>query len=188
MADSATEAVEHDVETALARAVVYRLLGGAFGYPSPVGLGELERLAVAAAGGPLGASPLRELLLGLVEATHQANARELAHEYVFLFDRQARCPPYEGAYGEAQQMAGKAPQLADVAGFYAAFGLEPAAARPDAEDHIAAELEFTGTNTGPMMIGGKEIPPTGKSVVGGGMYFARVQDGKVIGKVVLTTD
>ncbi len=142
MTDSATEAVEHDVETALARAVVYRLLGGAFGYPSPVGLGELERLAVAAAGGPLGVSPLHELLLGLVEATHQADAGELAHEYVFLFDRQVRCPPYEGAYGEAQQMAGKAPQLADVAGFYAAFGLEPAAARPDAEDHIAAELEF----------------------------------------------
>jgi len=48
------------------------------------------------------------------------------------------------------------------------------------EDSVAAELEFTGTNTGPMMMGGKEIPPTGKSVVGGGMYFARVKDGKVI--------
>lgn len=48
------------------------------------------------------------------------------------------------------------------------------------EDAAAAEVRFTGTNTGPMMMAGKEIPPTGKSVVGKGTYFARVRDGKVI--------
>jgi steroid delta-isomerase-like uncharacterized protein len=48
------------------------------------------------------------------------------------------------------------------------------------EDAVAAEVQFTGTNTGPMMMGGKEIPPTGKSVVGKGTYFARVKGGKVI--------
>jgi len=133
---------DQEVGRSLARAAVYRLLGGAFGYPSQAGLSELERMAAAAADGPLGLPPLREVLLGLVETIRHADAGELAQEYVFLFDRQVRCPPYEGAYGEVSQMAGKATQLADVAGFYSAFGLQPAAARPDTEDHIAAELEF----------------------------------------------
>jgi steroid delta-isomerase-like uncharacterized protein len=48
------------------------------------------------------------------------------------------------------------------------------------EDAVAAEVQFTGTNTGPMMMAGKEIPPTGKSVIGKGVYFARVRDGKVV--------
>ena len=48
------------------------------------------------------------------------------------------------------------------------------------EDSVAAEVQFTGTNTGPMMMAGKEIPPTGKTVVGKGTYFARAQDGKAV--------
>jgi len=48
------------------------------------------------------------------------------------------------------------------------------------DDAAAAEVEFTGTNTGPMLMAGTEIPPTGKSVVGRGAYFARVEDGKVV--------
>ncbi len=48
------------------------------------------------------------------------------------------------------------------------------------EDSVAAEIEFTGTNTGPLAMGGMEIPPTGKSVVGHGAYFVQVKDGKVV--------
>jgi len=48
------------------------------------------------------------------------------------------------------------------------------------DDAAAAEVEFTGTNTGAMLMAGTEIPPTGKSVVGRGAYFARVEDGKVV--------
>ena len=48
------------------------------------------------------------------------------------------------------------------------------------DDSVAAQVEFTGTNTGPMAMGGKEIPPTGKSVVGRGAYFARLRDGKIV--------
>jgi steroid delta-isomerase-like uncharacterized protein len=47
-------------------------------------------------------------------------------------------------------------------------------------DGVAGELEFTGTNTGPMMMGGMEIPPTGRNVLGRGSYFARVEDGKIV--------
>jgi steroid delta-isomerase-like uncharacterized protein len=48
------------------------------------------------------------------------------------------------------------------------------------QDSIAAEIEFTGTNTGPLAMGGMQIPATGRSVVGRGAYFARVADGKVV--------
>jgi steroid delta-isomerase-like uncharacterized protein len=48
------------------------------------------------------------------------------------------------------------------------------------DDAVAAEVEFTGTNSGPMMMGGMEIPPTGKSVLARGSYFARVEHGKIV--------
>jgi steroid delta-isomerase-like uncharacterized protein len=48
------------------------------------------------------------------------------------------------------------------------------------DDDFASEIEFTGTNTGPLVMGANEIPPTNKSVVGHGTYFARVRDGKVV--------
>jgi steroid delta-isomerase-like uncharacterized protein len=48
------------------------------------------------------------------------------------------------------------------------------------EDSVAAEIEFTGTNTGPLVMGGMEMPATGKGVVGKGAYFARVKDGKIV--------
>lgn len=48
------------------------------------------------------------------------------------------------------------------------------------EDAVAAEVEFTGTNTGPLAMGGMQIPATGKSLVGRGSYFAKVRDGKMV--------
>jgi steroid delta-isomerase-like uncharacterized protein len=48
------------------------------------------------------------------------------------------------------------------------------------DDSVAGEIEFTGTNTGPLVMGGMEIPATGRSVVGRGAYFVRVRDGKVV--------
>jgi TorA maturation chaperone TorD len=133
---------EAEVAAALGRAAVYRLLGGAFGYPTPAAMEENARLAAVVAEDVVEHPPLREAAMALEAAARTGEAGALASEFVFLFDRQVRCPPYEGAYGDAPQLAGRAAQLADVAGFYAAFGLTPGAARPDCEDHIAAELEF----------------------------------------------
>lgn len=48
------------------------------------------------------------------------------------------------------------------------------------DDAVAAELEFRGTNMGTMLMGGMEMPPTGKSIVGRGSYIAHVRDGKVV--------
>ena len=52
--------------------------------------------------------------------------------------------------------------------------------RVASEDSVGAEFEFTGTNTGPLMMGGQELPPTGRAVVGHGAYFVKVRDGKVV--------
>jgi steroid delta-isomerase-like uncharacterized protein len=47
------------------------------------------------------------------------------------------------------------------------------------DDAIAAEIEWNGTNTGPMVMAGKEIPPTNKAVTGRGSYILRARDGKI---------
>jgi steroid delta-isomerase-like uncharacterized protein len=48
------------------------------------------------------------------------------------------------------------------------------------DDAVAAEVEFTGTNSGPMLMAGNEIPATGRRVVGKGAYFVRVENGMVV--------
>jgi len=47
------------------------------------------------------------------------------------------------------------------------------------EDSVAVEVEFTGTNTGPLAMGGQTIPATGRSVIGHGTYFAKARDGRI---------
>lgn len=48
------------------------------------------------------------------------------------------------------------------------------------DDAVGAEVQFTGTNTGPFVIGGMEMPATGKNVTGTGSYFVSVRDGKIV--------
>jgi steroid delta-isomerase-like uncharacterized protein len=48
------------------------------------------------------------------------------------------------------------------------------------DDAVAVEIEFVGTNTGPMVMGGMEIPATNKTITGRGSYFAHVRDGKIV--------
>jgi TorA maturation chaperone TorD len=134
-------ASEDRVVGALRRAAMYRLLAAALAYPLPERVGEIGRLARTIR--ETWREPgVADALAGFARAAAGAGDT-LADEHVRLFDREVRCPPYEGAYGDPQP-AGKAAQLADIAGFYAAFGLAPALSQPDTEDHIGAELEFMG--------------------------------------------
>jgi len=48
------------------------------------------------------------------------------------------------------------------------------------DDAVAGELVFTGTNNGPLGVAGTRLPPTGRSVVGRGAYFARFEGDKVV--------
>lgn len=70
---------------------------------------------------------------------------DLRSEYIECFDRGALSPLYEGEYGR-QRMVGKTPVLADLSGFYNAFGFAVASGDEgngaESGDHIAVELEF----------------------------------------------
>lgn len=130
---------EQAVAAALRRSAIYRLLAIAFAYPTPARLEHVSSAAAQArADQPLGVQAALDRLAG---AARDADAATLAGDHVDLFQRQVRCPPYEGAYG-APQMSGKSTLLADIAGFYLAFGLTPAEAQPEVEDHVCAETEF----------------------------------------------
>jgi steroid delta-isomerase-like uncharacterized protein len=52
--------------------------------------------------------------------------------------------------------------------------------RVTGEDAVAGEVEFTGTNTGPLTMGDMVLPPTGRTVTGRGAYFVKVRDGRVV--------
>jgi TorA maturation chaperone TorD len=131
---------ELEVARSLQRAAVYRLLGGAFVSPTPARLEELALAAATAATAATGR--LRDKLARLAIVASEADPVATANEHVFLFGRQVRCSPYESAYSGLSPFGDKTARLADVAGFYEAFGVGPAAAQPDMEDHIGAELEF----------------------------------------------
>jgi putative dimethyl sulfoxide reductase chaperone len=52
------------------------------------------------------------------------------------------CPPYETEYHPSSQAFQRAQQMADIAGFYHAFGIEPSGANLGRPDHITLEFEF----------------------------------------------
>ena len=91
-------------------------------------LGETKRLAVARA--------LRPLLAAMTQRGFQA-----AHVACFGHTISKECPPYDTEYGAAHIFQ-KTQMLADIAGFYRAFGLETAPDLHERVDHVSVELEF----------------------------------------------
>lgn len=87
---------------------------------------------------------LRALLAGLSAPDPGADAlTEIRDQYAALFGHAVRgkCPPYELEYG-AGEIVQRAPDLADIAGFYAAFGLAAADGAAERSDHASVEFEF----------------------------------------------
>lgn len=76
---------------------------------------------------------LAMLTASVIESLHS--------DYIDFFDRQHMANPiYETEYGRNRSVS-KASELADLAGFYRAFGLE-IGGLPEMPDHFAVELEF----------------------------------------------
>ncbi len=69
---------------------------------------------------------------------------ELVEEFnqVFGLLISRECPPYETEYCPQTFSVYRAQHLADIAGFYRAFGLQPSSRSPQRQDHISLELEF----------------------------------------------
>jgi TorA maturation chaperone TorD len=156
-----TQQVSEELALDLARECLYRFLAAALGPPSSESFGlvrdpEAQGLARAAADllraeastQPLdlgfGEFPVDALTLAPLLAELHRSEEELAAEYqrVFGLVLCRECPPYETEYYPNSEPFFCSQQMADVAGFYAAFGLATAQARPERPDYLGLELEF----------------------------------------------
>lgn len=92
----------------------------------------------------LGERPLVDLNSGLVFKWLPTNADALNAQYEQAFGLlvSSNCPPYETEYINSKFTFQRSQGLADIAGFYSAFGLEPSTFHPERHDHLALELEF----------------------------------------------
>jgi TorA maturation chaperone TorD len=156
-----TQQLSEALAVDLARECLYRFLAAALVAPPSESFGlvldpEDQRLAGAAADLlraeastepvalgfgelPADALTLRPLLAEL----HQPR-EQLAAEYdrVFGLVLCRECPPYETEYHPSSESFFCSQQMADVAGFYGAFGLATAQAVPERPDYLGLELEF----------------------------------------------
>jgi TorA maturation chaperone TorD len=132
-------------ESAFVLAALYRMLALSFSNPEPGLVHSIVRecgaLKIALRRGALPSHLARALQDG-DHAWRAATADELAVEYSRLFLGAGMAPLREGGFGDGLRFAGQPVDIADISGFYLAFGfrLPDAAANPP--DHLGAELEF----------------------------------------------
>lgn len=160
---SSTISDEPDLAITMARELIYRFLAAALHDPrSPMFrlvLGAENHTAVVQAAEflryealqepvPLGFGerPAEELDLSALVAEFSRPLDDLLTEYDRTFGLvfTPECPPYETEYCPNSEPFFRAQQMADVAGFYRAFGLDVASSQPERPDHITLELEFMG--------------------------------------------
>lgn len=100
--------------------------------------------AAAAAELALGEQPLALLDPAPVLARLPASRDGLNElfESTFGLLASSTCPPHESDYINGKFTFQRSHALADVSGFYQAFGLEPSPQRREQHDHIVLELEF----------------------------------------------
>jgi TorA maturation chaperone TorD len=137
------------LEQSADRARLYRLLARTLRRPDADTLARMRGEDLAETPGALerldAPDELRGTAAELLDALAAASPVELAREYDQSFEPwgAAACLPNETAHAPETPQEGlvRTFELADVAGFYRAFGVEvsPASERPD---HVAVELEF----------------------------------------------
>lgn len=91
-----------------------------------------------------GEAPQRRLDLRLIASMVGADRESLVarHDAVFGLVVSKECPPYETEYCPQTFSVYRSEELADIAGFYGAFGVTTGRDAPERPDHAALELEF----------------------------------------------
>jgi TorA maturation chaperone TorD len=154
-------AVAFDPAVSLARRSLYRfaaltLLDPKAGYGEQLNLLRHERLLVESAALirslpdavpellGLGEQPLAALDPEPVLARFPSSAElhNLQYERAFGLLVAKACAPYETEYIDGKLTFQRSNALADLNGFYRAFGLETSHSHPERPDHIVQELEF----------------------------------------------
>ena len=79
----------------------------------------------------------------IIELLRTLGYEKVCEQYVETFGHtiSTECPPYETSYGEAHIFQ-QTQEMADIAGFYRAWGLDLSSDAHDRLDHISAECEF----------------------------------------------
>ena len=136
---------EQETHAALAMAALYRLIARGFAYPDRAGreaigaiLGEIGTCANGDALSP----PLLGLLRAFSRAWRMTPPGDLAAEYSRLFLGAGLVPLREGGYGDGLRFAGQPFDIADLNGFYAAFGFVLTEEAPSPPDYLGTEAEF----------------------------------------------
>jgi TorA maturation chaperone TorD len=98
----------------------------------------------------LGESPIEMLDPMLVLNRFPNSDRELNAQYESTFGLlvSSNCPPYETEYINSKFTYQRSHALADISGFYQAFGLAPSQGNPERPDHVVLELEFMASLLG----------------------------------------
>ncbi len=155
--DAARRETLWDEAVSLAREAIYRFLALALRGPhEPIWVdgvrladGELLRQAalVTAEAVEQPGEPLAELLGRLADQLHRTPRTRFQEEYdrVFGLLLPRECPPCETEYIRAADVFQRSQVMADVAGFYRAFGLKPARSARERPDHLTLMCEFMAT-------------------------------------------
>lgn len=135
--------IAKQVSAVLFRGAVFQALALGFAYPSSDVLKELRtRWSALLKGSRPWPADVKEPFQRGSRLLLAADEEALEREHVRLFGPVARCPLHETAYDDAGRLLGRPASLADIAGFYQAFGFGPTTDNAHREDHIGLELEF----------------------------------------------
>lgn len=127
----------------LARSRLYRWLSGRFLYPEAARLADPAQAWEGAweAAVLTGSRALRGSVARLKALPSSPEDLQQEHAAAFGHTVAKECPPYETCYGNSHVFM-QTQELADIAGFYRAWGLEVSEAAKERADHVSVELEF----------------------------------------------